>query len=145
MESNKLAASTGLCPRPPRPVSLGETGYGQPDSRNPEKFRSPNNGGQSKGRHRHQATTMKQARWPPAFGARSRHCQTQELPELRPLSIPELSLFSKLDGVTVPEFGQGATVGDDPKACQGTKDNLCDEVSSDSPHSWMERRRQFER
>ena len=48
---------------------------------------------------------------------------------------PELSLLSKLDEVTSPEFGRGATADGNPERCQGLEDNLHSEVSSDSLHA----------
>ncbi|GFY87332.1 peptidase family M48 family protein [Actinidia rufa] len=47
----------------------------------------------------------------------------------------ELSLFSKVGGVTAPEFEPGVTIGSDCEACQGTKSNLHDEASFDSSHA----------
>ena len=47
----------------------------------------------------------------------------------------ELSLFNKFDRVTAPKFGREATIGGDPEACQWTKGNLHDKISSDRPSS----------
>ena len=45
----------------------------------------------------------------------------------------ELPLYNKLDRVTVPRHDWGKTVDSDPEARQGTKDDLYDEISSDTP------------
>ena len=50
-------------------------------------------------------------------------------------TTPKWSLPNKLGRVTASEFGRGATVDGDPKACQGTEGNLHDEASSDRPHA----------
>ena len=53
-------------------------------------------------------------------------------------TVVGLSLYSKLGRITAPELGWGTIVGDDPKARQGTKCDLHAEISSESPHVWIE-------
>ena len=53
-------------------------------------------------------------------------------------TVVGLSLYSKVGGVTTPEAGQSATIGDDPKERQGTKGDLHADFSSDGPHTWIE-------
>ncbi|GFY88167.1 hypothetical protein Acr_06g0001070 [Actinidia rufa] len=69
----------------------------------------------------------------PYVGARSRYHRTQKLSEGKATSTLEVSLFSTLSGVTASVFRQGVTPDGDPKACQGIKGNLHNEISSDSP------------
>ena len=50
----------------------------------------------------------------------------------------ELSLYRKLGIKTMLKLGRGATIDDDPEAHQETRDNLHNDVSSDSIHAWVE-------
>ena len=65
-----------------------------------------------------------------------RHYQVLALSGLKIYVTSELSLYSKLGGVTVPKVGQGTTVGGNPEVYQETEDNLHNEVFYDSPHAW---------
>ncbi|GFY85987.1 myb domain protein 84 [Actinidia rufa] len=63
---------------------------------------------------------MKQVRWP----LRRNSVETPPNTSVVRVKITitsELSLFSKLGGVTVPEFRRGTTVGGDLETCQGTE------------------------
>ena len=54
------------------------------------------------------------------------------------IPMPEQSLFNKLDRVIKLKPERGATVGGNPKGCQGTECDLHVEVPSDRPHARIE-------
>ncbi|GFS38683.1 hypothetical protein Acr_00g0058880 [Actinidia rufa] len=85
--------------------------------------------------YRHRTITTKQARWGPYAGARSRILRDISSVRAKVNVTSELSLYSKLDRVTAPRLGRGATAGGDPKAQQGPKVDLHGKVSSDNPYA----------